>query len=321
MSTKSIKNSKTTTPRDILSGQFGERFRENVPLSQITRAAVGGVAEYVVEAQTLAELTEIVRAVTELKLPYQIIGGASGVLASTVGFAGLIILNRTSQVYFTHGSSIVIVESGVTNTSLLASAAAKGLGGIEFLSAVPGSIGGAIVTNAGYNNQFIGSYVRDITLLVPSPGEPQMLTVKASELNFQPGSSALLAPGTHRPIVLSVRLQLTSLYQEEIMHRLQQYRSRSKLLARPDAVIGSFLKPFFETEPTLHREAKRRKVPNVTLDPTTGVIFAKNGRAQSENYRELINLLKQLGNDYGIELEERLSYLGYWPDEGDQTSV
>jgi UDP-N-acetylmuramate dehydrogenase len=317
MSTKSTKSSNTPSFAEVLRERFGELFIQNLPLAELVRAQVGGVAEYVVWAKKVEDLAEAGKLAHQHRIPVRVIAGGTAILPSSVGFAGLVIINQTSQIYFTHGSSLVLVESGVSNAALLASAAPKGLGGIEFLAAVPGSIGGAVITNAGFGDQAIASYVKDVTLLVADNNSANIVTVPARELGYGIHTSLLLKT-TETPIVLSVRLQMTSLYQDEIMRRIRQYQKRSQLLNKREGALGGFLNPFFESETSLHREVRRIHVPNITFDPDSGVAWGRIGKARSEDYRTLINSLKALGAKYGITLEDRVTYLGYWPDEGDK---
>lgn len=314
MSTKSTKNSKNSQPLNhLLRARFGERFKDNEPVNQYVSARVGGVAEYIVVAESVEDLTDAGELAATHKIEYQVIGSGTGTLPSEVGFPGLLIINRTNGLAFSQNSSVVVAASGLSNQALLTAAASKNLGGIEFLSGVPGTIGGAVVTNATYQHSSIGAFVRDITCWVSDSTEHKIITIPVSELRLEPFRSLLLQPSLFPPIILTVRLQLASLPQEEILRRLQHHRLRSAEVNSMTAKLGTFLRPPLETEPTLYQEARKLKVPGLRFQPNMGVITATSPRVTADDYRALIAQLQQLAAGYGVILEDRVTYLGYWP--------
>ncbi len=128
-----------------------ERTKRNEPLSRHTTARIGGPADMLVEARSVDELIMLAQRAEELRLPFIVIGGGANILVSDAGVRGLVIVNRTKEVKFTvRGITARLeVDSGVVLATLARDCVERGLAGFEWAIGVPGTIGGAIVGNAG----------------------------------------------------------------------------------------------------------------------------------------------------------------------------
>lgn len=324
MSTKFTPNSKNLgNLRRQFASIFEERFLENVPLSSYVSTHVGGVAEYVVVATSSDEVVEAAKLSITHGIDYRVISGGTGTLPSEVGFPGLVIINRAETIAFDQAASVVIASSGIYNQTLLTASASRGLGGIEFLSGVPGRIGGSVATNASYSGQSIGDFVKDVTIFVGDVDESRTITVPAANLGFKPYRSSFLQPKRWPPIILSLRLQLARLPQEEIVRRLGRFRTRSAAVHNSVPQIGGFLAPPIESKREMFREWRRlRLAPGLRLNLDDGVLASTSPKVTAEDYRRAIKAVGESAASTGLRLEERVSYLGYWPamEEEDTTS-
>ncbi len=134
-----------------LSETIVSRLRFDVPLARYMSSRLGGSAEALIEVESVDDLESVVIACWELNIPIKIIGGGSNLLVSDAGVSGLVIVNRARKVRFEIESvpPLVWAESGA-NFGLLARKAANiGLLGLEWAAGIPGTLGGAIVGNAG----------------------------------------------------------------------------------------------------------------------------------------------------------------------------
>jgi len=313
MSTKSTTNSKPTpTLRAQLREAFKEDFYENIPLADFVSSRIGGVAEYVIIAKTSDDLITAARFAVQHNMEYRVLGGGSATLVSEVGYPGLVIINRTEGIGFSQGSSLVIAASGVGTQRLVSVAASRSLGGAEFLSAVPGSIGGAVVTNAGFGRFFVSAHVKDVTAFVTDGQADKVVTIPAAEMGFRPYRSLLMRSSKFPPILLTIRLQLAQLTQDEIMRRLRVYAARYHDQSGPDGKIGGCFIPPLEEQTVLHRLLRKIRLPGAVLHPEKGLIVSSNPKTPA-NYRQILDMVKQLAEEQGVTLEDRLSYLGYWP--------
>lgn len=145
-----------------MNERFAELLREavtdgvvrfNEPLKSYTSFKTGGPADYFVIPAGTTELKRIITLAKDNQTPYYIIGNGSNLLVSDEGFRGLIICMKEpdGKVSFTDEGDTVLVEAGAgcPLTRLAFEAARAGLTGLEFAAGIPGSVGGAVVMNAG----------------------------------------------------------------------------------------------------------------------------------------------------------------------------
>lgn len=320
MSTKSTKSSKSTNLTSELSQRFGNRVQENCSLAPFVRTKVGGVGEYVIQAQTVEEVMAACQAAVECDRPYVVIGGGTGTLVSHVGALGVVIVNKTKQIHFSESTSLVVVEAGVRNSALLAAAASRGLGGLEFLTGIPGSIGGAIATAATYNQKSLQSFIRALVLWVTDGRVHHVVTLGAVEAEQLLKSYQNQPLAKYQVVILAAHLQFSRLYPEEIMRRLSTYRRRAQLIASPKAVIGTPFTPSPSPTRDLIRAVERIKTRGLRFHWRDQLVMATRDQIQPVEYRKFLEEVSQLTQAGGQALEDRITYLGYWPDEGENAA-
>lgn len=159
------------------------------PLSEFTTFGVGGAAEALIVPSTIDELVTLVKGMAELHIPWQVIGRGSNLLVSDQGVSGVVLLmaKNLSKISLVDDigvadSVIVKVEAGCSIASLLNWLAREGLSGLEFLAGVPGSLGGAVVMNAGAVGQEISEFVVSLDMLA---GEGRLYSLELSKSQFQ----------------------------------------------------------------------------------------------------------------------------------------
>jgi len=149
-------------PIDILRGELHD-LEEAVPLAPYCAYGVGGPAELLYTARTTGELAHAARTARELRLPLTVLGGATNVLISDAGLAGLTVLARNEASSL--DGDLLQVEAGAELPSLVTDLARQGLAGLEFAGNIPGSIGGAVVGNAGAYGRAVSDVLVSVHLL------------------------------------------------------------------------------------------------------------------------------------------------------------
>lgn len=146
-------------------------FQENVLLKNFTTFQIGGEARYFVIIKNEADLKEALSFAKSRKLPIFVLGGGSNVLVSDNGFSGLVIKNEIKGIKFTDQISniddktdqvVLEVGAGEIFDEIASLSVIRNLFGLENLSGIPGTVGGAVVQNAGA----YGAEVKDILLSV-----------------------------------------------------------------------------------------------------------------------------------------------------------
>jgi UDP-N-acetylmuramate dehydrogenase len=150
-----------------LADEGEARFDE--PMGRHTTLRIGGPADAWLAPSTIAAVQRVRRLCTQAGLPCRALGAGSNLLVRDGGVRGVLLASeRLRGLQFSppgaDGLTAVYVEAGVSTGKLLSQATRRGLGGVEFLGGVPGSIGGGLVMNAG---TYLGEF-KDVTVQVDS---------------------------------------------------------------------------------------------------------------------------------------------------------
>lgn len=141
------------------------KIRENVPLKHLTTMRIGGDARYVVEIEKTQDVAEAFKFAEEKGLPTYILGGGANSIARDSGYNGVIILNRLNGVEILEEDdyeATLRARSGVIWDDFVAYAVARGLTGVEALSAIPGTVGAAPVQNIGAYGQEVSQTILSV---------------------------------------------------------------------------------------------------------------------------------------------------------------
>jgi len=285
-------------------------LEEAVPLAPFCAYGVGGPAEYLYRADTTSSLVHAVVTARAQGLPVTVLGRATNVLVSDAGVPGLTVLVRSEASDFEE-EDLLRVEAGVELPGLVRDLAEQGLAGLEFAGNIPGSVGGAIVGNAGAYGRAVSDALVDVHVL---DGARERV-MSPSELNFGYRTSLLkLRPDL---VVLSARFYLTAArsadLRREIARDAETRRSKHPL---EYASCGSYFK-----NPS-------RETPAARLIEDAGLKGLTLGRAQvSEKHANFLVALpgataadvlalaaevrRRVRDQSGYELIEEVRRLGF----------
>jgi UDP-N-acetylmuramate dehydrogenase len=320
---------------------LGNNLKENENLSSYFTLGTGGNARYFYRASSVPDLIHAVSSCLKLKIPYLVIGSGSNIVFSDAGYSGCVIKNESRNLSFIKDKSQVIADSGVLLPRLILEAASQDLGGLEFLYGIPGSVGGALYTNAGTYGGAIGDFVISLTLLFPN-GSVKRVTKKWMFFQYRDSKLRHL---DEKPVILSAKFQLSQNRKEEIMRKIQHFQKIRQMKHPTDKSAGSFFKNpkvdrawaqkylnFIGEKDTSLRDlieksghipagwlleqagAKKMKVSAARVSKKhANFIINYKGKAKSEQIKKLAELLKARVNEkFGIQLEEEIEYKGDW---------
>jgi len=149
----------------IFSG-FENIIRENCPLAEFTWYRLGGSADYFVQPKSAEQLQQVMQRCEENNVPVYVLGFGSNLLVSDEGVRGAVVrLDADAFCRFEFDKTTLTAGAGVNLNKVTLDAVRKGLSGLEALTGIPGSIGGAVRMNAGGSFGDIGSCVRSVTLM------------------------------------------------------------------------------------------------------------------------------------------------------------
>ena len=138
-------------------------LEEAVPLAPLCAYGVGGPAEYLYRAATTGALAHAVRTARTAGVPVTVLGRATNVLVGDAGLPGLTVLARNAA--RTLDGELLMVEAGAELPGLVIEVAGQGLAGLEFAGNIPGSVGGAVVGNAGAYGRAMSDVLVSVHLL------------------------------------------------------------------------------------------------------------------------------------------------------------
>ncbi len=180
-------------------------LRRGMPLSEFTTWKVGGPAEWFAEPAGQAQLQELAGWALREGMEHRCIGAGSNLLIADAGLAGLTLCNRRLQgSQLDAGEGWVEAEAGEPIPTLARKAARAGLHGLEWAVGIPGTVGGAVVMNAGAQGGCTAEWLHSVQVLDPArPDAP--FSLSAAELAFAYRHSRL----QQEPLlVLSARFRL-----------------------------------------------------------------------------------------------------------------
>ncbi|MEA2098482.1 MAG: UDP-N-acetylmuramate dehydrogenase [Patescibacteria group bacterium] len=139
------------------------KIQENISLSKYTSFKIGGPAKYFCVAKNTSEIREALEFVKKNKLKVFILGGGSNLLVSDKGFDGIVIRITNYELRITNNE--ISVGSGLSLAKLVNESVKYNLAGLEWAAGIPGTVGGAIVNNAGANRKCMGDVMEEIEVL------------------------------------------------------------------------------------------------------------------------------------------------------------
>ena len=196
------------------------------PLAKRTWYGLGGPADYFIRPKTTEQLKEVVERCNENEIRIYVMGFGSNLLIGDDGLRGAVIKLEAEQfAQIKYDAQDVTAWAGAELSKLVLNCVKKGLSGIEALTGIPGSVGGAVKMNAGGNFGDIGAAVESVTLM-DSAGN--IFEKSKPELEFDYRKTNITAK-----FVLNARLKLNSADPEQIMRTVKEiwiYKKNSQPL-------------------------------------------------------------------------------------------
>ncbi|MBP3701925.1 MAG: UDP-N-acetylmuramate dehydrogenase [Lachnospiraceae bacterium] len=174
------------------------------PLSRHTTFRIGGPADYYVMPESVEELKQVIALCRQYQVPFQVMGNGSNLLCADDGVEGVIIdvVRGLNHCEVDEENGRIRAQAGVMLATLARKAQLAGLTGLEFAAGIPGSVGGALVMNAGAYGGEMKQVVHQARVLT---AEGQERVVSLEELDLSYRHSAIRPNGW---IVLEVIYQL-----------------------------------------------------------------------------------------------------------------
>lgn len=270
------------------------RVLEQPLLCKYSSFRIGGPADVIAEPRTRNGLIQLVQFLKAEAIPYVVIGRGTNVLFHDAGFRGVVVRTRGLGYWglSPNGSQfgLFTVEAGVSLPFLVTQACKRGFGGLEDLWGIPGSLGGAVKTNAGAGRTSVGEHLRDVTILT---SDGQVQHIEQEELCF--GYRFVNLPAGS--LVLEARMRLTRESPEIIHTRLRaaKFRRRS---SQPRGIPSAgcvFKNPASDLSAGAMIDRlglKGLRVGDAQVSEIHGNFIVNRGQARARDVLELIEIIR-----------------------------
>ena len=289
----------------VLSGVRGE-VTFDAPLAELTSLRIGGPADALVVPEDVPDVCRIVRQASTARLPLMVLGGTN-LLVKDGGVRGLVLSLSKLTAVIREDERIVFAEAGVRLPTLLGYAVSQSLSGLEWAVGIPGTLGGAVVMNAGTKLGEMQSCVDAVQMVTP---EGHVRTCAAADLVFSYRRVDL-----PEGVVVGARLRLTPASKKHLEASTKaylQYRKHSQPLSQPNA--GSVFKnPPGTTAGRVIEEAglKGYRVGDAQVSAKHANFIVNLGRARATDVLLLIKKIQQdVFHRTGVTLELEWKVVG-----------
>ncbi len=304
-------------PLEALRQYFGSHLQENVCMANYTTARVGGIADALLIVNDSRELESACCRLWEMEIPMTVLGSGSNVLISDAGIRGVVIINRAHAVRVnTHTDPpSVWAESGANLSGVARQVALRGLSGMEWAATIPGTVGGAVVNNAGaHDGNMQGS------LIVAEILHRESGKTRWSSEQFGYGyRSSILKGKPGKVVVLTAQMRLSLSTPEAVKARMSAFNTRRRETQPAGASLGSMFKnPPGDYAGRLIEaaELKGTRIGGVEISAKHANFFINIGGATAADIWKLIRLTQdKVQQKFGVPLELEVETLGEWQPE------
>lgn len=286
-------------------------LRPGEPLARHTTFGIGGPADLFFVARDAEGLGRALLAARDAGVPAFILGSGSNILVADAGIRGLVISNRarTEEV----DGAVVRIESGASFAAFARRMCRRGLAGLAWAVGIPGTLGGAVVYNAGAYGGCLADVLRRARILLPS-GRAEW--VDAGDLHLVYRGSAFTRGQLRDQAVLACELELAPGDPADLLARAASY-DQKRLAAQPRGrSAGSTFKnppeaPAWKLIDAVGMRGMRRG--DAAVSEKHANFFVNEGNATAADVRWLIDeARRRVFEQFGITLEPEVQFVGEW---------
>ena len=303
---------------------LGIEIRRDVSLAQHTTIKVGGPADYFAAVNTVEQLTALVSWCRSVELPYFVLGGGSNILISDRGVRGLVIYNRCRQVQVSEEDGpLLFTESGAAMAGVARTSIRAGLAGLAWAVSVPGTVGGAVVGNAGAHGGEIKDSLRSAHIL-DEQGALQTMNLDNFDYAYRDSELKRRMPlhAGFKAVVLSATFELDEGDPAALKAEADGYLAHRRRTQPVEPSLGStFVNPSGDYAGRLIEAARLKgvRVGGVEVSTTHANFIVNPGGVGSATAQDVMDLIARIQATvkaaFGVKLQREIQLAGDWsPD-------
>ena len=288
----------------------GSLVQENAPMAKFTSFRAGGYADLLVQPQNIKELQDVLQVLQEEGCPHMVLGNGSNVLVKDGGYRGVIVKLGPGFDHVAVEGNVIRCGSGALLSAVAKAAADAGLTGMECLSGIPGSIGGAVFMNAGAYGGEIKDVLRKVSVISQDGAHLSELDTGSLDLGYQ--HSILQQTGD---IVLEAEFMLQPGNETEIKEKMAELKARrneKQPVNYPSA--GSFFKRpegYFAGKLVQDADLKGVSVGGAEVSQLHSGFLINKGGATATDIIQLMRIVQAAVMErFGVMLEPEVRIIG-----------
>jgi UDP-N-acetylmuramate dehydrogenase len=297
-------------------GRYGVELE--APLAPHTSFRIGGPAAALLTINRLSHLEAALDTLHRQNTPFLLLGGGSNILISDAGVPGVVILNQCREMHWPQDSAeplFVHAEAGASLAGLARAAIQRKLAGLAWAVSIPGTVGGAVVGNAGAHGGCIADVLHSVRLweagrIDAIPASQLQFAYRDSRLKHPTGQSA---PG---PVVLKATFLLRPDPGGAEAQRARTWIEHRRRTQPSDKSAGSIFKnPPGDYAGRLLEAAglKGERVGRVSVSARHANFIINHGQATAAEAVQLMNLMRRrVYEQFGVILEPEIQLIGDW---------
>jgi UDP-N-acetylmuramate dehydrogenase len=293
------------------------------PMSRHTSFRLGGPADIFITASSSDEMRDFTGLAQLHDVPYLLLGGGTNILVADAGIRGLVIENRmrgraSFQQLEGTDTFLVRAQSGAPLARLVRQCIRRGAGGLEWAGGIPGTVGGAVVFNAGAFGHQLEQTIRGVELMAKD-GMSYVLPPQELGLGYRQ-SYLSKSPREKRDFILSVEFLLQSEEPAILQQRLNQFDTKRRASQPRGRSAGSVFKnPPGDFAGRLIEAAglKGERIGGAQISKKHANFIINRSDASAAQVAALINLVRErVASEFGIDMEPEIEAIGDWTQSG-----
>ena len=286
-----------------------EKVRISEPMNRHTTFRIGGPADYFLLPSTAEEVKKILEICKEKELPYFILGNGSNLLVSDEGYCGVIIQLYSNYGGITVEGTDIRAGAGALLSQIASAAKNASLTGFEFAGGIPGTLGGAVVMNAGAYGGEMKDVLKEVTVMTE---QGEIMTIPAEKLEMGYRTSLVKKAGY---LVLEAVISLKVGDVEEIkaiMKDLTEKRVSKQPLEYPSAG-STFKRPegYFAGKLIMDAGLRGYQVGGAQVsEKHCGFVINKGNATAADVCGLMKDVQEKVQEQFGVTLEPEVKFLG-----------
>lgn len=285
------------------------KIKENVLMRDYTTMKIGGPADILIEPNSIDQIQKIINIAKETNTPLTIIGNGSNLLVRDKGIRGIVVVLKDEFSQITVNENILTAQSGSTLRSAAIESFEKDLTGMEAVSGIPGTVGGAIIMNAGAYGTEMKDIVKNV-VCIDRDGNIQNFNNEEMDFSYRHSTAS-----EKDLIVLEVSFELKPGNHEEIIESFKtyDYKRSSRQPLDKNSAGSTFKRPEGHFASKLIDDAGLRgyRVGSAMVSEKHAGFLINIEDSTCENMLHLIeDVQKRVYDKYNVKLEREVKLIG-----------